>query len=90
MPRTLAQAFPPGDFLAEELAARHWTQSDFAQILDRPAQFVSEIVSGKKEITRESAAQARGRPGNHRRVLAQPAEQLPTVAAGAGTPQDPG
>ena len=57
MTRTLAQAFPPGDFLAEELAARHWTQSDFAHILDRPAQFVSEIVSGKKEITRESAAQ---------------------------------
>lgn len=57
MTRTLAQAFPPGDFLAEEIAARHWTQSDFALILDRPAQFVSEIVAGKKEITRESAAQ---------------------------------
>lgn len=53
----LAEAFPPGDFLAEELEARHWSQGDFALILGRPAQFVSEIVSGKKEITRESAAQ---------------------------------
>lgn len=53
----LAEAFPPGDFLAEELEARHWSQSDFAQILGRPAQFVSEIVAGKKEITRESAVQ---------------------------------
>lgn len=53
----LAEAFPPGDFLTEELEARHWSQSDFAQILGRPAQFVSEIIAGKKEITRESAAQ---------------------------------
>lgn len=57
MTRELAEAFPPGDFLAEELEARHWSQGDFAQILGRPAQFVSEILSGKKEITRESAAQ---------------------------------
>lgn len=53
----LVEAFPPGDFLAEELDARHWSQSDFALILGRPAQFVSEIIAGKKEITRESAAQ---------------------------------
>jgi HTH-type transcriptional regulator/antitoxin HigA len=53
----LVEAFPPGDVLTEELEARHWSQSDFAQILGRPAQFVSEIIAGKKEITRESAAQ---------------------------------
>ncbi|GAB3555455.1 HigA family addiction module antitoxin [Arthrobacter tumbae] len=57
MARQLAEAFPPGEFLAEELQTRHWSQTDFAQILGRPAQFVSEIVAGKKEITRESAAQ---------------------------------
>lgn len=57
MARELVEAFPPGDFLAEELEARHWSQIDFAQILGRPPQFVSEIVAGKKEITRESAAQ---------------------------------
>lgn len=57
MARQLAEAFPPGELLAEELQDRHWSQTDFAQILGRPAQFVSEIIAGKKEITRESAAQ---------------------------------
>lgn len=57
MSQTLAQAFPVGDFLASELDERHWTQADFAEILGRPTQFVSEIISNKKEITRESAAQ---------------------------------
>lgn len=52
-----AEAFPAGEFLADELVERGWTQAEFAEILDRPAQFVSEIISGKKEITRESAAQ---------------------------------
>lgn len=57
MTTSLASAFPPGDFLAEELEARGWTQNDFASIIDRPAQLVSAIVSGKKEITEETAAQ---------------------------------
>ncbi|UQU62525.1 ImmA/IrrE family metallo-endopeptidase [Couchioplanes caeruleus] len=48
---------PVGQLLGEELEARGWSQADFAAVLDRPTQFVSEIVTGKKEITRESAAQ---------------------------------
>ncbi len=48
---------PVGELLGEELGARGWSQADFAAVLDRPTQFVSEIVTGKKEITRESAAQ---------------------------------
>lgn len=48
---------PVGELLDLELTARGWSQADFAEILGRPAQFVSEIVTGKKEITRESAAQ---------------------------------
>jgi HTH-type transcriptional regulator / antitoxin HigA len=48
---------PVGKFLCDELGARGWSQADFAAVLDRPLQFVSEIVTGKKEITRESAAQ---------------------------------
>lgn len=54
---TVAEAFPAGEFLADELESRGWSQADFAEILGRPTQFVSEIVTGKKEITRESAAQ---------------------------------
>lgn len=57
MSTALAEVFPVGEFLADELDARGWTQAEFAEILGRPAQFVSEIISGKKEITRESAAQ---------------------------------
>jgi HTH-type transcriptional regulator/antitoxin HigA len=48
---------PVGELLGRELEARAWSQADFAAVLDRPTQFVSEIVNGKKEITRESAAQ---------------------------------
>lgn len=54
---SVAEAFPVGEYIEEELEARGWSQADFADILKRPAQFVSEIISGKKELTRESAAQ---------------------------------
>lgn len=57
MSAVLAEIFPVGEMLADEIEARGWSQADFAEILGRPAQFVSEIVSGKKEITRESAMQ---------------------------------
>jgi HTH-type transcriptional regulator / antitoxin HigA len=57
MDKQLAETFPPGELLAQELEERNWSQADFAEILGRPAQFVSEIISGKKEITRDSAAQ---------------------------------
>lgn len=48
---------PVGELLGRELEERSWTQADFASVLGRPTQFVSEIITGKKEITRESAAQ---------------------------------
>lgn len=57
MSAALAEFFPVGEVLADELEARNWTQAEFAEVLGRPAQFVSEIISGKKEITRESATQ---------------------------------
>lgn len=50
-----AEAFPPGDFLREELAERGWAEGEFAKIIGRPAQTVSEILNGKKEITPETA-----------------------------------
>ena len=48
---------PVGQILGAEIEERGWTQADFADVLGRPTQFVSEIITGKKEITRESAAQ---------------------------------
>lgn len=41
----------------ERLARRGWSQGDLAVIMDRPAQWVSEVANGHKEITRESALQ---------------------------------
>lgn len=51
----LAEAFPVGDFLAEELAERGWSEADFAAIMGRPTRFVEELTSGERELTRESA-----------------------------------
>lgn len=53
--RVPAEVFPPGDLIKEELEERGWTQGDLAEILGRPSRFVSEILSGKKGITPETA-----------------------------------
>ena len=53
--RRLAQVFPPGEFIREELEARGWTQGDLAVILGRPIQIVNGIVNGKKIVTPETA-----------------------------------
>jgi len=52
---TPAEAFPPGEYLRDELEERGWTVTEFAEILDRPIQAISEILNGKKEITTETA-----------------------------------
>ncbi len=46
-----------GERLLLELDRRGWTQKVLAEVLGRPPQMVSEIISGKKEITREAARQ---------------------------------
>ncbi len=53
--RTPAEVFPPGEFIRDELEARGWTQVEFAEILGRPPKTVSEILSGKRAITPETA-----------------------------------
>ena len=52
---TPAEVFPAGEYLRDELEERGWTVSEFAEIIDRPIQAVSEILNGKKEITTETA-----------------------------------
>lgn len=52
---SVPRAFPPGDFIREELEARGWTQRDLAEIIGRPVQTVSAIVNAKKEITPQTA-----------------------------------
>jgi HTH-type transcriptional regulator / antitoxin HigA len=53
--RRPAEVFPPGDFLREELEERGWTQTDLAEILDRPIRVVNEIIMGKRRISPDTA-----------------------------------
>lgn len=53
--RTPAEIFPPGDFIADELEARGWSQLELAEILGRPPRLVSQLISGKCAITPETA-----------------------------------
>lgn len=46
---------PPGEILAIELAARGWSQRQFAAIIGRPPQVINEILRAKKQITPETA-----------------------------------
>lgn len=51
------EAFPPGEFIKDELEARGWEQRDLAKIMDRPERLVSELIAGKRTITAETAQQ---------------------------------
>jgi len=53
--RVIAEVFPPGDFIKEELEAREWSQTDLAEVLGRSVRLVNEIVNGKRAITPETA-----------------------------------
>ena len=50
-----AEAFPPGDFLRDELDARGWTQAEFSELIKRPPRLVNEIIAGKRAISPETA-----------------------------------
>lgn len=50
-----ATPISPGEILQDELGARGWTQTDFAEIIGKPLQTVNEIIKGKKAITPETA-----------------------------------
>ena len=48
-------AFPPGDFIREELAARKMTQQELALKMERPYPAVNAIINGRKAITARTA-----------------------------------
>jgi HTH-type transcriptional regulator/antitoxin HigA len=50
-----AEVFAPGEYLRDELAARGWTQSRFAEIIGRPLPTVNGIINGKISITAQTA-----------------------------------
>ena len=51
----VAQAFPPGEFIKEELEARGWTQGDLARIIGRQDSVVSALINGKRSVSSEIA-----------------------------------
>ena len=53
--RTAAEVFAPGEFIADELEARSWSQVELADILGRPPRLISELIAGKRAITPETA-----------------------------------
>jgi HTH-type transcriptional regulator/antitoxin HigA len=53
--RVAAEVFPPGEFLADELEERGWTQTEFAEIINRPQKLVNDIIHGKRAVTPETA-----------------------------------
>ena len=48
-------ATPPGETLADEIAARGMSQTELAARLGRPVQVVNEIIRAKKAITDDTA-----------------------------------
>ncbi len=60
-------AVPPGELLAEELETRGMTQRELADRTGRPEQKISEIISGRKRITDDTALELE-------KVLGIPAE----------------
>jgi len=53
--RIPAEAFPPGEFLKDELEARGWTQAEFAEMIGCPERLVEEIIAGRRGVTPEIA-----------------------------------
>lgn len=53
--RIAAEAFEPGEYLRDELEERGWSQIELAEVLGRPPRLISEIISGKRAITPETA-----------------------------------
>lgn len=53
--RRAAEAFPPGEFIMEELEARNWTQLELAEIVGRHPNVINDIILKKRSITPEIA-----------------------------------
>src|SRR5258705_13922130 len=53
----IAKAFPPGEFIKEELEARGWSQQALAEIVGRQTSVVSAVVNGKRAISLDIATE---------------------------------
>lgn len=53
--RDMAEVFPPGEFIQEELEARGWEQADLAEIMGLDRAVVNRLIKGNRPITPEIA-----------------------------------
>ena len=53
--RQVAEVFPPGEIIKEEIEARGWTQIDLAEIIGKSARLVNEVIAGKRAVTPDTA-----------------------------------
>ncbi len=53
--RIAAEAFPPGEYLRDELDERGWTQIELSEIIGRSPRVINEIVTAKRAVTPETA-----------------------------------
>lgn len=54
--REVAEAFPPGEIIKDELEARGWTQDTLAEITGIPGSAISNVINGKRAISVEIAS----------------------------------
>lgn len=62
------EALTPGSLLALILRDRKMTQAQLAWVLGRPAQVVSEVITGRKRVTAVTARQLEAALGVSARV----------------------
>ena len=55
MTPTPAEAFPPSEYLRDELGERGWTVADLAAAMGQPVRTVTEILDNEAAITTETA-----------------------------------
>lgn len=53
--RKVAEVFPPGEFIKEELEARGWSQVELAEIMGCQPSDVNGLITGRRPITPEVA-----------------------------------
>lgn len=53
--KKVAEVFPPGEFIKEELEARNWSQTELAEIIGRQPSLISELLAGKRSISPDLA-----------------------------------
>lgn len=51
-----AEAFPPGEYLRDELEERGWTLDEFAGLIGWPPHELTDILDAEAEITPEAAS----------------------------------